>query len=91
MKQKRKGEKRRAGESVLVSDRYTESERKGGRDAEAKEERPFFSCFSFGFSSRFPVRREACSEEATVQNLNGILHVCWGVCVFSKERERERG
>lgn len=38
--------------------------------------------FLFGFSSRFPAGREACSEEATVQNLTGIPHVFFCVCVF---------
>lgn len=80
MKQRENGRK---GGLERVCCRVTDTQRvkERERDADAKEERAFFSCFSLGFSSSFPTRREACSAEATVQNLTGILHVCLSVCV----------
>lgn len=82
MKQRENGRK---GGLERVCCRVTDTQRvkERERDADAKEERAFFSCFSLGFSSSFPTRREACSAEATVQNLTGILHVCLSVCVCS--------
>ena len=57
--------------------RLTDSQRvrRGPSDAEAREQGVFLSCFSFGFSSRFLIGREDCSEEVTVQNLTVLAPV----------------